>query len=57
MANRDAQMAYDRAFFAKNQSESSRIELQTLIETITYFLEQHGAKPEDIQKVRVKLHS
>jgi len=51
MANSDAQMAYDRAMFAKNQSESSRIELQTLIETITYFLEQHGAKPEDIQKL------
>jgi hypothetical protein len=51
MANSDAQEAHDRALFAKNQSETNRAELQALIETITYFLEQHGAKPEDIQKV------
>jgi methyl-accepting chemotaxis protein len=50
-ANSDAQMAHDRAELAKNQSESSRVELQTLIEEITYFLEQHGATPDDIQKL------
>jgi len=51
MAHDDAQMAYDQAESAKNQSERIRIELQELILAITEFLEQHGARPEDIRTV------
>lgn len=51
MAHSDALMAHERAQFAKNQSESSRTELQMLIDAITTFLEQHGAKTEDVRNV------
>ena len=51
MARDDAQMAFDRAELAKNESESSKADLQNLIEAIKEFLEQHGARPEEIQAV------
>ena len=51
MALDDAKMAYERAEFAKNQSVTVRIELEELILAITEFMEQHGARPEDIRMV------
>jgi len=53
MANREAQIAFNRAEFAKNQSEISRTDLQILIESIQEFLDQQGAKPEHIRDVSV----
>jgi len=44
-------MAYQQAESAKNHSERTRLELQELILAITEFLEQHGARPEDIRTV------
>lgn len=51
MAMSDAQMAYDRAQFAKNDSEGHRADLQRLIEAISEFMNQGGAKPEEIRVV------
>ena len=51
MAHDDAEMAFEQAEFAKNQSEQIRVELQELILAISEFLEQHGARPEDIRMV------
>jgi len=51
MAHDDAEMAFEQAESAKNQSESIRAELKELILAITEFLEQHGARPEDIRTV------
>ena len=51
MAHDDAEMAFERAQFAKNQSQTVRIELEELIIAITEFLEQNGASPEDIRSV------
>lgn len=49
MAQSDAQMAHNRAEYAKNESESNLTELQQLIRAITEFLEQGGAKPVEIR--------
>ena len=51
MAKAEAQMAYDRAMQAKNQSEQSRTELEDLITRISDFLGQKGARPADIRAV------
>jgi len=51
MAQSDAQMAHNRAEYAKNESESNLTELQQLIRAITEFLEQGGAKPVEIRAV------
>ena len=51
MALDDARMAYERAEFAKNQSVTIHEELQSLIVIISEFLEQLGARPEDIRTV------
>lgn len=51
MATSDAQMAYDRAQFAKNESEGSLLELQNLIRTIYDFLNQDSAKYEEVRDV------
>ena len=51
MAHDDAEMAHQQAESAKNHSERIRLELQELILAITEFLEQHGARPEDIRTV------
>jgi len=51
MAHRDAQMAHDRAQFAKNESETSRSDLQLLIQQITDFLTIKGATPREIREV------
>jgi len=53
MARDDAEMAYERAEFAKNQSVTIHSELQSLIVIISEFLEQLGARPEDIRTVCV----
>jgi len=52
MARDDAEMAYERAEFAKNQSVTIHTELQSLILIISEFLEQLGATPDDIRTVR-----
>jgi len=57
MALDDAEMAYERAEFAKNESERIHIELKELIDAISEFLEQHGARPEDIRTVRTSYSS
>ena len=53
MAHDDATTAFEVAARAKNQSERVRVELDELILAITEFLEQHGARPEDIRTVCV----
>jgi len=45
----DAQMAYDRALEAKNQSEGARAELESLLNQITDFMAQEGARPAEIR--------
>jgi len=57
MALDDAKMAHEQAELAKNQSIRIRIELQELILAISEFLEQHGARPEDIRQVRTAKHT
>ena len=52
MARDDAETAYERAEFAKNQSVTIYTELHSLIDIISEFLEQLGAKPDDIRTVR-----
>jgi len=54
MALDDAEMAFQQAEFAKNQSERIRIELQELILAISEFLDQQGARPEDIRTVGIR---
>jgi len=56
MAYDDAEMAFEQAEFAKNQSQRIRSELQELILAISEFLEQHGARPEDIRTVCTAQH-
>ena len=51
MARDDAELANERAEFAKNQSVTIHSELQSLILIISEFLEQLGARPEDIRMV------
>lgn len=51
MATSDARMAYDRAQFAKNESEGSLSELRRLIQTIVDFLTQDSAKYEEVRDV------
>jgi len=51
MARDDAELANERAEFAKNQSVTIHGELQSLILIISEFLEQLGARPEDIRMV------
>jgi len=53
MAHDDAEMAFEQAESAKNQSERIRAELQELILAISEFLAQHGARPEDIRTVSI----
>ena len=54
MAHSDAKMAFDRAEFVKNQSESSRQDLQDLINLIIEFLEdKERATPAQIREVLV----
>ncbi len=56
-AKGDAQMAYDKAMEAKNISESSRAELQDLLNRISEFLKQQGARPADIRAVSTQFYS
>lgn len=51
MAKQEAQMAFDKALQAKNESESAKAELDDLINRITEFLSQKGARPADIRAV------
>ena len=51
MAKGDAQMAYDEASRVKNISESTRNDLQDLIERITEFLTREKARPPEIRQV------
>lgn len=53
MAKADAQMAYERAMEAKNQSETARAQLEDLINRISEFLGASGARPADIRAVSV----
>ena len=50
-AKNDAQMAYDVAMEAKNESETNRAELEDLLNRITQFLGQAGASPTEIRTV------
>jgi coxsackievirus/adenovirus receptor len=50
-ASNDAQMAYDAAEKAKTESESVRADLQELIDSISQFMEEKGARPADIRAV------
>lgn len=52
MAKSDAQMAFDEALKAKNISESTRIDLEALLNNIRDFLQRDGANPADIETVR-----
>ena len=54
-AKSEAQMAYDLAMSAKNESETSRAELQDLLNRISVFLGQQGASPTDIRTVSTSL--
>ena len=54
MALDDAEMAFQQAESAKNQSVRIRLELQELILAITEFLDQQGARPEDIRTVGIR---
>ncbi|XP_013395107.1 laminin subunit beta-1 isoform X3 [Lingula anatina] len=51
VAKSEVQAAFDKAEQAKNMSESSRTELQKLLESIAEFLTKGGARPEDIRQV------
>lgn len=53
MAKSEAQMAFDEATRAKTESEGTRGDLEQLLNQISSFLEINGAKPEDIQNVRL----
>ena len=51
MAKSDAAMAYNEALRAKNISESTRVDLEALLNNIRDFLQQDGATPADIEAV------
>ena len=51
MAKSDAAMAYDEALRAKNISESTRVDLEALLNNIRDFLQQDGATPADVEAV------
>ena len=53
MAKADAKMAYDMALGAKEESESTRDDLQGMIDRITEFLTVQGARPTDIRDVSI----
>ena len=55
MAKTDAQMAYEEALQAKTASENTRMDLEKLLNKISDFLDTNGAKPEEVQKVRLTL--
>ena len=47
----EAQAAYDSASMAKNESESTQAALKDLMERISEFMEEKGAKPHEIRQV------
>ena len=56
MAKSDAQIAYNEAVKAKNISESTRVDLEALLNNIRDFLQQDGANPADIEAVCCHFH-
>ena len=53
MSKSDAQMAYDTALAAKNQSEGARADIQDMLQKITHFLTEKGARPSEIRAVSI----
>ena len=51
VAKADAQMTWDRAWTAKNESEGARAEIQDLLDRITEFLATKGARPANVRSV------
>ena len=47
----EAQAAYDSASMAKNESESTQAALEDLMDRISEFMLQKGAKPHEIRQV------
>lgn len=54
MAKADAQMAWDRAWAAKNESEGAKADLQDLLDQITDFLTHKGARPANVRAVSMR---
>ena len=52
-AKDEAQMAFDRAMDAKNESEANRAELEDLLNRISETLEKESASPAEIRTVSV----